>query len=79
MSDADYERGQTDARLDMADERHRDNIKRFTAIETKLDGLLEMMAVVKGGWRVLFAVGSISAAIGAFLNTIVRYVSEHWK
>ena len=83
MSDDDYERGRAegraDARLDEGDKRHNANILRFEAIETKLDSVIAMMTLVKGGWRVLFAVGTISAAIGACLNTLIRYFSEHWK
>jgi hypothetical protein len=83
VSDDDYERGRAegraDARLDEGDTRHKANILRFEAIETKLDAVIDMMTLVKGGWRVLLAVGSISAIVGAFFNTIIRYFSEHWK
>lgn len=79
MSQDDYERGQTDARLDMNDERHLENVKRFNAIEEQLKELVSAVAIAKGGLRLLFAVGSISAALGTVLHTFIKWVSEHWK
>jgi len=79
MSDADYERGQVDARLDIGEARHLENQQRFTRIETTLEDLVSTIAVVKGGLRILFAVGSVSAAIGATVAGIVHYFSGHWK
>jgi hypothetical protein len=86
MSNDDYERGRTEARLTLGDERHQANIDRFCALETelkatnqKLDGLIEMMTLVKGGFRMLLAVGSFGAAVGALVTGIFHYLSEHWK
>jgi hypothetical protein len=86
VSNDDYERGRTDARLTLGDERHQDNIKRFSAIEAeqkatneKLDGLIEMMTLVKGGFRMLLAVGSFGAAVGAVVTGIFHYFAGHWK
>lgn len=83
MSDDDYERGkadgQADARLDEGDRRHKANIVRFEAIELKLDGILEMMTLVRGGFRLLLAVGATAGAIGAGISSIIRYLTEHWK
>lgn len=79
MSDADYERGQTDARLDISEARHLENQQRFTKIETTLEDLVNTIAVVKGGLRILFAVGSFGAAVGATMAGIFHYLSGHWK
>lgn len=86
MSSDDYERGQVDARLGINDERHVENIRRFSAIEAeqkatneKLDGIIQMFALVKGGFRVLLAVGTFSAAVSAIVTSIFHYVTGHWK
>lgn len=86
MSEADYERGRADARLDGFDDRHRANVARFKAIEAeqksingKLDSIIEMMSMVKGGLRLLLAIGAISAAIGAVVTGIFQHLSDHWK
>lgn len=79
MSDADYERGQMDARLDINDKRHEENKERFDSIEATLKDLVDTISVVKGGARMLFAVGSVSAAVGAVFSTILHYFTEHWK
>lgn len=79
MSDADYERGQVDARLTIGDERHLENSNRFDKIEATLEDLVRTIAVVKGGARILFAVGSFSAAVGASVAGIFHYFAGHWK
>lgn len=83
MSEDDYERGrkegETDARLTLGDERHRENQERFDAIEATLKDLVSTIAVVKGGARILFAVGSLCAAIGASVAGIFHYFAGHWK
>ncbi|MDR5729699.1 MAG: hypothetical protein RB191_19965 [Terriglobia bacterium] len=86
MSDADYERGQTDARLDISDERYQESLRRFSAIEAgqratniKLDEISQMFSLVKSGFRVLLAVGTFSAAVSAFVASIVHWLSGHWK
>lgn len=79
MSQNDYERGQIDARLDINDARHLENSERFDRIEETLKELVTAVTIAKGGLRVLFAVGSISAALGSVIHVIIKWVSEHWK
>lgn len=79
MSDYDYEMGQIQQRLDTQDERHDSNIERLTAIETTLQKLVESIAIAKGGMRLLFAVGSLAAAMGAFAHSILTWAGEHIK
>jgi hypothetical protein len=68
-----------DARLDINDQRHLENSKRFDAIEGTLKELVATIAAAKGGVRILFAVGSVSAAVGAFFSSVFHYFSQHWK
>lgn len=79
MSDEDYERGRTDERLDINDQRHQENLARFNDIEKKLNELMQTMAVAKGGVRILFAVGTLSATVGALTHSIVGWIHEHLK
>jgi hypothetical protein len=79
MSDEDYERGRTDERLDVNDERHKENLRRFDAIEDKLTELAQSMAVARGGLRLLLAVGTLAAGLGAFAHEILKWFSEHLK
>jgi hypothetical protein len=79
MSDGDYERGQMEARFHISEERHLENTKRFDKIEATLEDLVSTISVVKGGLRILFAVGSVSAAVGATVAGIFHYLSGHWK
>lgn len=79
MSQADYERGQIDARLDINDTRHLENVERFDRIEEQLKELVAAVAIAKGGLRILFAVGSISVSLGAGVHALIKWVSEHWK
>jgi hypothetical protein len=79
MSQNDYEQGQIDARLDFIDERHKENLARFDAIEATLKDLVESVSVAKGGLRLLFAVGTISAGLGTVAHSIIKWISEHVK
>jgi len=79
MSTAEYERGQTDARLDISDERHLENLQRFKEIEAKLDEVVNALAIAKGGLRILLAVGSFSATIGILAHSILSWVWAHLK
>lgn len=79
MSESDYERGRQDARLDVNDERHLQNSKRLDKIEAKLEELAEAISVAKGGLRLLIAVGSLSAGLGAFAHEILAWLGAHWK
>lgn len=79
MSQDDYERGRADARLDENDDRHEENIRRFNEIEAKLDEIVSAVAVAKGGIRILFAVGSISATLGILAHTILGWLWGHLK
>jgi hypothetical protein len=76
---SDYERGRADARLDVNDERHLENIKRFDAIEATLKQLVESISLARGGVRMLFAVGSAGAGIGALVSSVVHWVGGHIK
>jgi hypothetical protein len=76
VSDDDYERGRASARLDVGDDRHRENLERFKALDVKqdetnakIDQLVEAMTLVKGGYRMLLAVGSVGATIGAAVSS----------
>jgi hypothetical protein len=79
MSDEDYERGRTDERLDISDQRHLENVRRFNAIEEKLNELMQAMAVAKGGLRLLLAVGTLSAALGSSAHALLAWIHEHFK
>jgi hypothetical protein len=79
MSTEDYNRGRADARLDLNDERHRENCQRLDAIETKLDELVNSIAVAKGGIRILLAVGSLSATLGVAAHSVINWAWSHFK
>ena len=72
MSDQ-FEMGKMSARLDVGDQRHVENIKRLEAIETTLKELVSALAMTKGGFRVLLAVGGVSASVGAAIASLF-----HW-
>ena len=67
----DYARdiGRIEARQDTADDR-------LDRIEAKLDQLLDYVARNKGGFRMLFAMGSIAAALGASIAEIIRWAHK---
>lgn len=79
MADNDYELGRIEARLDTSDERHEANIERLDSIEATLKELVESIALVKGGARMLITLGGFSAAIGALSHTFFTWVGEHLK
>ena len=71
--------GQMSARLDTNDERHAENQERLEAIEVTLKELVDAIALARGGIRMLFAVGTVAAALGAFFHTAVSWFVGHWK
>jgi len=79
MSEEDYARGQNDAYRAINDARHIENGRRFDKIEATLEELVAIVNVSKGGLRTLYAVGSVSAAIGVFASSAFRYIVEHLK
>lgn len=76
MAQNDYERGQIDARLDINDERHKQNIERFDKLESSIKELVEAVSIAKGGLRLLFAVGTISAGMGALAQVIIEWFKK---
>ena len=79
MSDYDYQIGQIMARLDVNDERHTANIQKLDKIDETLKELVESITLARGGIRMLFAVGSVGAAIGAFATSVIHWASAHIK
>lgn len=79
LSDQDYEMGRMAARLDTNDERHAANIEHLEKIDITLKELVEAIALAKGGIRLLFAVGSVGAGIGAFVSSVIHWVAGHIK
>jgi hypothetical protein len=79
MSDQDYEMGQMSARLDVNDERHEANIAHLEKIDKTLKELVDAIALARGGIRMLFAVGTVAAAIGAFTHNLLSWVVGHFK
>lgn len=76
---SDYERGRAAARLDMNDERHLENKGRLDTIEAKLDELNQTLTMVKGGARMLYAVGLVAAGIGAAVSQMFHWFEGHIK
>lgn len=72
MSDQ-FEMGKMSARLDVGDQRHLENQTRLKEIEATLKQLVEAINMTKGGFRVLLAVGGVSASIGAAVASLF-----HW-
>ncbi len=72
MSDQ-FKMGEMSARLDVGDQRHKENRERLEAIEKTLKELVDAISMTKGGFRVLLAVGGVSASIGAAVASIF-----HW-
>jgi hypothetical protein len=79
MSDQDFQIGQIMARLDVNDERHTANIQKLDKIDETLKELVESITLARGGIRMLFAVGSVGAAIGAFATSVIHWASTHIK
>jgi hypothetical protein len=65
MPDIERDLGRLESRQEAHD-------KRLERIEIKVDQLLEYVAKNKGGIRVLLAVGSVAASIGAVIAEIAN-------
>lgn len=79
MGDNDYEIGRMSARLDTNDERHQANLEHLEKIDKTLKELVEAIALTKGGIRMLFAVGSVGAGIGAIASSAIHWAAAHLK
>lgn len=72
FTDRDF--GRLEAEVEALREQNGRLEKQISALNAKVDVLVEAITEAKGGWKVLFAIGTASAAVGASVVKIIAFL-----